>query len=86
MDTREHALELKDTELADTQARTAARFRQNNVCRRCREVIRTPEEALLVEGVEYEPYLIHNTLDCYSSEVEALIDRYLPAEETKAVA
>jgi hypothetical protein len=78
---REHAVEFKDKETADTLARTAAQFRKSNVCKRCREVIRAPEEALLVElGTDEETYLIHNTLDCYSSEVEALIDRYLPAE------
>lgn len=83
---REKMVDLREGELLDIRVRTLAEFKKSNVCKRCREEIRTPEEALLVELGSEETYLIHATLDCYSSEVEALIDRYMPAEETKAVA
>lgn len=83
---REHATERKEAEVAETRQRTAAQLLKSNVCKRCREVIRSVDEAILIEGVDEESYLIHATLDCYESEVEALLDRFLPAEETKAVA
>jgi hypothetical protein len=64
------ALDLDDSDERSPE------FEKSNVCKRCREGIRTVEEALLVELGSDETYLIHATLDCYSSEVEALIDRY----------
>jgi hypothetical protein len=76
----------KEVIALDLAIRTKAEFEKSPVCKRCREGIRTVEEALLVELGSDETYLIHATLDCYSSEVEALLDRYLPAEETQAVA